>query len=155
MAQSTFNEPGRNNRLPFPLPSQELQRTFVGITLGPLLADMLLHCVEFLSTFCGGKKWWHCATKHVPSSRGDEHLVTKVLVNLCGLLCVPRLTVSFSSWWNWKYMCFLCSNIIYPSDIVLDKHGFHRLHPLVYLPVCGKINEYTVCVLVLRKFQLC
>lgn len=51
-------------------------------------------------------------------------------------------------------MCFLCSNILYPSDIVLDKHGFHRLHPLVYFPVCGKINEHTVCVLVLRKFQL-
>lgn len=56
---------------------------------------------------------------------------------------------------NWKYMCFLCSNILCPSDIVLDKHGFHRLHPLVYLPACGKINEHTVHVLVLRKFQLC
>lgn len=55
MAQSTFNEPGRNNKPPFPFPSQGLQRTFVGITLGPLLADLLLQCLEFLSTFCGEK----------------------------------------------------------------------------------------------------
>lgn len=52
-------------------------------------------------------------------------------------------------------MCFLCSNVLCPSDIVLGKRGFHRRHLLVYLPVCGKINEHTVCAYVLRKFQLC
>lgn len=55
MAQITFNEPGRNNTPPFPLPSQGLQRTFVGIILGPLLAGLFLHCAEFLATFCEGK----------------------------------------------------------------------------------------------------
>lgn len=57
MAQSTFNEPGRNNRRTFPLPSQGLQRAFVGITLDLLLADLLLHCAEFFSTFCGEKNY--------------------------------------------------------------------------------------------------
>lgn len=98
MAQSMFNEPGRNNRPPFPFPSKGLQRTFVGRAVGPFLADLLLHCAEFLSTFFGKKKkGYHCAVKHITSSRGDEHLVRKFLLNLCGLLCVLKLSVSFSS----------------------------------------------------------
>lgn len=57
---------------------------------------------------------------------------------------------------TWKYVGFLCSNILRCSNnIIPDEHDFHRLCSLVDLPVCGKINEHTVCVLVLRNFQMC
>lgn len=101
-------------------------------------------------------KQYHCTDRHITSSGCYEHVVTNSLS-----LCVAKSMYSEQQFnappvKTWKYVGFLCSNILQCSNnIIPDERDFHRLCSLVDLPVCGKINEHTVCVLVLRNFQMC